>query len=138
MNKKKKTVLFLCTGNSCRSQIAEGLLKNISEYTVYSAGIHPSRVHPLAIKVMKEIEIDITNQSSDPIDKYFYKDIDFIITVCDKAKESCPIFPGNGKHLHWSIEDPFKNWSLDNNQIESFRKTRESIKTKIAEFLNSY
>ena len=136
MNKKKKTVLFLCTGNSCRSQIAEGLLKNISEYTVYSAGIHPSRVHPLAIKVMKEIEIDITNQSSDPIDKYFYKDIDFIITVCDNAKETCPIFEdNNAKKIHKDFKDPSK---LNNGLYGTeFIEVRDQIKSFIIDFIKN-
>ena len=116
---KKKKVLFICTGNACRSQIAHGLLKDLSSETfeVFSAGSHPSKVHPISIAVMKEIGIDISKHSSDHVDDYLDKNIDIVITVCDNANNSCPVFPKNVKRIHWSINDPFKNWNFDLNQL---------------------
>ena len=136
---KKKNIIFICTGNACRSQIAHGLLQNLADdrFDVYSAGSHPSRVHPMSIKVMEEIGIDISNHSSNHIDDYLDKGIDIVITVCDNANKLCPVFPGNVQRLHWSIEDPFKGWEYNEYQMESFRVTREEIKARISDFLQS-
>ena len=136
---KKKNIIFICTGNACRSQIAHGLLQNIANdrFNVFSAGSHPNRVHPMSIKVMEEIGIDISHHTSDHIDKYLDKGIDIVVTVCDSAKKLCPVFPGDVKKLHWSIDDPFKGWDYDESQIESFRVTREEIKARILDFLQS-
>ena len=122
---KKKKVLFICTGNTCRSQIAHGLLNELSNSTfeIFSAGLHPSRVHQISIEVMKEIGIDISKHTSDHIDDYVNKNIDIVITVCDNAKNACPVFPGNVKRIHWSIDDPFKNWNFNLNQLSTFRQT---------------
>ena len=130
---KKEKILFVCTGNSCRSQMAEGLMHNIGHkhFQVYSAGSNPSRVHPNAILVMAESGIDISNQSSDLIDDYLDKNIDIVITVCDNANEICPIFPGNPTHIHWSIDDPFQGWDTDPSQLDNFRKTRDDLYHKI-------
>ena len=101
----KKKILFVCTGNSCRSQIAHGLLNNIAvdKYDVFSAGLSPNKVHPMAIEVMKEIDIDISDHTSDHIDDYLDKNLDIVITTCDDANKSCPFFLGNVVRLHWSI-----------------------------------
>ena len=136
---KKKNIIFICTGNACRSQIAHGLLQNLAKdrFNVFSAGSHPSRVHLMSIKVMEEIGIDISHHKSDHIDEYLDKGIDIVITVCDNANKLCPIFPGNVERLHWSIDDPFRGWDYNENQMESFRVTREEIKTRILDFLQS-
>ncbi|MEL1230556.1 MAG: arsenate reductase ArsC, partial [Candidatus Neomarinimicrobiota bacterium] len=104
----KQKVLFVCTGNSCRSQIAEGLLNKMAAkyFEVYSAGSHPSRVHPNAISVMREINIDISNHTSNSVVEYLNTGIDIVITVCDNAKLACPIFPKKTMEIHWSIDDP--------------------------------
>ena len=101
MVEKSVKVLFICTGNSCRSQMAEGLLRAMAEdqFEVFSAGSHPSRVNPMAIEIMKEIGIDISNHTSDSIDDYLHLGIDVVITVCDSAKQICPVFPGNVTHI---------------------------------------
>ena len=136
---KKKNIIFICTGNACRSQIAHGLLQNLAKdkFNVFSAGSHPSRVHLMSIKVMEEIGIDISHHKSDHIDEYLDKGIDIVITVCDNANKLCPIFPGNVERLHWSIDDPFRGWDYNENQMESFRVTREEIKARILDFLQS-
>jgi arsenate reductase len=134
---EKSKVLFVCTGNSCRSQIAEGLLRDKAGdiFDVFSAGSHPSRVHPVAIKVMEELGIDISNHTSDPIDLYLDKGIDVVITVCDHADKVCPTFPGDVERLHWSIEDPFSGWDFNNESLDAFRETRAIINNRIDEFL---
>ena len=136
---KKKNIIFICTGNACRSQIAHGLLQNLAKdrFNVFSAGSHPSRVHLMSIKVMEEIGIDISHHTSDHVDEYLDKGIDIVITVCDNANKLCPIFPGNVERLHWSIDDPFRGWDYNENQMESFRVTREEIKARILDFLQS-
>ena len=135
----KKNIIFICTGNACRSQIAHGLLQNLANdrFNVFSAGSHPSQVHLMSIKVMEEIGIDISHHKSDHIDEYLDKGIDIVITVCDNANKLCPIFPGNVERLHWSIDDPFRGWDYNENQMESFRVTREEIKARILDFLQS-
>ena len=136
---KKKNIIFICTGNACRSQIAHGLLQNLAKdrFNVFSAGSHPNRVHPMSIKVMEEIGVDISHHTSDHMDDYLNKQIDIVITVCDDANKLCPVFPGNVQRLHWSIEDPFKGWEYNEYQMESFRVTREEIKARISGFLQS-
>ena len=104
----KEKVLFLCTGNSCRSQMAEGLLRAMAggRYDVFSAGTRPHGVNPDAVRAMREVGIDIAQQQSQHVDEFLHAGIDLVITVCDKAKESCPVFPGNVERLHWSFDDP--------------------------------
>ena len=135
----KKKIIFICTGNACRSQIAHGLLENMArdKFEVFSAGSHPSRVHSMSIKIMEEIGIDISHHTSDFIDDYLKTGIEIVITVCDDVNESCPIFPGDVERLHWSIDDPFKGWNFDEGQIQSFRDTREEIKLRIIKFLQN-
>tara|TARA_B100000965_G_C19133849_1_gene558646 strand:- start:155 stop:523 length:369 start_codon:yes stop_codon:yes gene_type:complete len=119
----KKKVLFICTGNACRSQIAHGLLNELSSsnFEVFSAGSHPSQVHPISIAIMNEIGIDISKHTSNHIDDYLNKGIDIVITVCDNANSVCPSFPENVERIHWSIDDPFRNWNFDLNQLSTFR-----------------
>jgi len=135
----KPKVIFICTGNSCRSQIAEGIMRDAAgkDFDVFSAGSHPSHVHPMAIKVMSERGIDISEHTSDPIDYYLDKDMDIVITVCDHANQVCPTFPGNVERLHWSIKDPFSGWGQEDEYIDAFRRTRETIYERIKEFLKS-
>ena len=136
----KKKILFVCTGNSCRSQIAHGLLNNIAgdRFEVFSAGLSPNKVHPMTIEVMKEIDIDISHHTSDHLDDYLDKDVDVVITTCDDANESCPFFPGNVERLHWSIDDPFESWNVEKSNIQLFRDTRNKIEERVRSFLLSY
>ena len=134
----KTKVIFICTGNSCRSQMAEGLLRDMAgdRFEVFSAGSHPSRLHPASIIVMAELEIDISNHSADSIDKYLDKDIDIVITVCDNARQVCPVFPGNVKRIHWSIDDPFHGWGAEPSDLIPYRETRETLKDRLESFIN--
>ena len=135
---KKESVLFICTGNSCRSQIAEGLLRDMAGdlFDVYSAGSHPSRVHPASIMVMAEWGIDISKHTSDSINKYLNKDIDIVITVCDNAKKVCPNFPEKVKQIHWNVDDPFNGWESEPSDLVPYRMTRQELKNRINDFLN--
>ncbi|MFQ6604613.1 MAG: arsenate reductase ArsC [Fidelibacterota bacterium] len=137
---KKKKVLFICTGNSCRSQMAHGLLADMAadRFTVYSAGSHPSRVHPAAIAVMNEWGIDISHHTSDFMDDYLDQDIDIVITVCDHARRACPTFPGQVERIHWSIEDPFHGWDDAEAFLPRYRETRNELKERIENFLKSH
>ena len=137
---KKKKVLFICTGNACRSQIAHGLLRDMAgdRFDVFSAGSHPSRLHPMSVTVMEEVGVDISHHTSDFVDDYLDQRIDIAITVCDNANQSCPTFPGNAERIHWSIDDPFKGWNFDTSQMDSFRETRRKIKEKLETFLESH
>ena len=134
----KQKVLFVCTGNSCRSQIAEGLLNKMAakHFEVYSAGSHPSRVHPIAISIMKEIKINISNHTSNSVAEYLNTDIDIVITVCDDAKLACPIFQKKTKKIHWSIDDPFQGWDEDEKHLTNFRKARTELQDHIKKFIN--
>lgn len=125
----KKTVLILCTGNSCRSQMAEGILRHYGsdKFEVLSAGTKPSVVNKTAIKVMQEIGIDISNHRSKHIDEFLGQKIDFIISVCDNAKESCPIFPGGTTRLHWPFPDPPHDKEITEPVLNEFRKVRDLI-----------
>lgn len=128
----KKKVLFLCTYNSCRSQMAEGLLNTLngSKYKAYSAGIKPTKVNSYAIEVMKEIGIDLSKYYSKSIKDFRDQEFDFVVTVCDKAKEVCPFFPGK-KILHKNFDDPADfNGSVEE-IFDKFRKVRDDIKTWI-------
>jgi len=135
----KKKILFLCTGNSCRSQIGEGLLRHLADdkFEVYSAGVEPSRLHPMSILVMEEIGIDISHQTSDDVNDYLHSGIDIVISVCDHAAQTCPTFPGQVQRIHWSIKDPFHGWDIDETKLPDYRKTRDDLKQRIQEFLSS-
>ena len=133
----KNKIIFICTGNSCRSQIAEGLFREEADdkFEVFSAGSNPSRLHPAAIKVMAEWGIDIQKQESEKIDKYLNKEINIVITVCDNAKNTCPNFPDGKIIIHWSIKDPFHGWSGNEEDLEPYRMSRNEIKAKIKDLL---
>ena len=137
---KKKKVLFICTGNACRSQIAHGLLRDMAgdQFEVFSAGSHPSRVHPMSIAVMEEVGVDISYHTSDYVVDYLDEGIDIAITVCDNANQACPTFPGEVERIHWSIEDPFKGWNFDTSQMDSFRETRREINERLETFLETH
>ena len=128
----KKRILILCTGNSCRSQMAEGVLRHYgsSRYEVFSAGTKPSSVNPLAIQVMKEIGIDISEHRSKHVDEFKGQSFDYVITVCDNAKEACPFFPGNTKRLHWEFPDPPHAEAVTEAVLNEFRKVRDMILEK--------
>ncbi|MCB0490273.1 MAG: arsenate reductase ArsC [Cyclobacteriaceae bacterium] len=123
-------VLVLCTGNSCRSQIAEGYLRHFGkgDLEVYSAGIETHGVNPRAIQVMKEDGVDISRHTSNHVDEYGDIKFDWVITVCDNAKENCPYFPGDVKRLHHNFPDPAKATGNEEQILNSFRSTRDLIK----------
>lgn len=129
MASKKTHVLFICTHNSCRSQMAEGILNHVCSdyYQAYSGGIEKTRVHPLAIQVMNEIDIDITNHYSKHIDEFKDKQFDIVVTVCDNAKETCPFFPGKNV-IHKSFVDPGTVQGTDKKRLCAFRQVRDEIK----------
>ena len=125
-----KTVLVLCTGNSCRSQIAEGYLRHFAadKAEIYSAGVETHGVNPKAIETMKEDGIDISQHTSNNIDEYRSIEFDFVITVCDNAKERCPFFPGKAKKFHYNFPDPAKASGTDDEIKQEFRSVRQLIK----------
>lgn len=134
-----KKILVLCTGNSCRSQIAEGYLRKFSgdKAVVYSAGVETHGVNPKAIKIMAEDGIDISDHTSNNIDEYTNIDFDFVITVCDNAKERCPYFPTNAKKLHHNFPDPAKAIGSDEEVKAEFRAVREMIKEYCENFVKA-
>lgn len=137
----KKKVLFLCTENSCRSQMAEGILRHLmgNEFEAESAGTRPSAVNPFAIKVMAEIGIDISGHRSKPVDEFQGMDFDIAITTCDAAREACPFFPGKARCcLHWSFSDPAKAEGSGDEILSAFRKVRDEIKQRIQEEFCQY
>jgi len=139
MAEKKKRILFLCTVNSSRSQMAEGLMRKCfgDIFEVFSAGINPSEVNPSAIKVMNEIGIDISEHTSKSVELFRKKKFDYLITVCDNAKEACPVFTDEIKNrLHWSLEDPAEVTGTQDEILKKFREVRDLIKDKILKFFN--
>lgn len=132
----KKRVLILCTGNSARSQMAEGLLRDIgkAQLEVESAGVIASFVRPQAIEAMKEIGIDISSHRSKSVEEFTGEEFDYVITVCDNAKESCPVFPGNTKRIHWSFGDPAEAKGSDEEKLAVFRRVRDEIREKLTSF----
>jgi arsenate reductase len=132
-----KNILVLCTGNSCRSQIADGYLKHFAQgkANVYSAGVETHGVNPRAIAVMKEDGIDISQNTSNNVDEYLDIDFDFVITVCDNAKERCPYFPTNAQKFHYNFPDPAKAVGTEDEVMEEFRRVRGMIKEYCKEFV---
>ena len=135
-----KNILVLCTGNSCRSQIAHGFLASMTEGKahVYSAGVETHGVNPKAITTMKEIGIDISHHSSNNITEYFDINFDYVITVCDNAKERCPYFPTKAVKLHYNFPDPAKAIGTEDEINEQFRSVRAMIKTYCEKFVEEY
>ncbi len=134
---KKKRVLILCTGNSARSQMAEGLLRHIAgdRFEVESAGTIASFVRPQAIAAMAEIGIDISGHRSKCLDEFLATPFDYVITVCDNSNESCPVFPGKAERIHWSFDDPAAATGSDEQILAEFRRIREEIKARLETFL---
>ena len=134
----KQRVLFLCTGNSCRSQMAEGFLRNMAgdRFEIASAGTQPVGLNPGAVEVMQEIGIDISAHRSKHLQEFLGARFDYVITVCDRAKETCPIFPGARTVLHWSFGDPASARGSEDDRRAVFRKVRDEIAASIRQFLD--
>jgi arsenate reductase len=126
-------VLILCTGNSARSQMAEGLLRHLGagRYEVFSAGTEPSVVNPLAIQVMAEQGIDISDHRSKHLNEFLGQPFDYVITVCDRANESCPIFPGNVQRIHWGFDDPAAATGTEAERLVAFRRIAAQISERL-------
>jgi arsenate reductase (thioredoxin) len=133
----KPRVLVLCTGNSARSQMGEGLFRHEGggAYEVFSAGTKPSFVRPEAIAVMREIGIDISGQRSKGVDQLAGQDFDWVVTVCDNARDSCPVFPSGTVRLHWSFEDPAAVEGSETERLAAFRRIRDQIGERVKAFL---
>ncbi|MGA2220261.1 MAG: arsenate reductase ArsC [Verrucomicrobiia bacterium] len=137
---QKKRVLFLCTGNSCRSHMAEGLLRSLAgdRFEVFSAGAKPTgHVHPFAIGAMREAGIDISKHESKSVDTFSGQKFDYVITVCDNAREACPNFPGATHQLHWSFDDPAQAQGNDEQKMRVFRRVRDEIRHRIRRFIEA-
>ena len=132
----KQKILVLCTGNSARSQMAEGLFRQAlgDRFSVFSAGTKPSFVRPEAIAVMAELGIDISGHRSKPVDEFIGQEFRYVVTVCDNARESCPVFPSRTERLHWSFEDPAAVAGSQEEREAAFRKVRDQIAAKVREF----
>lgn len=126
-------VLFLCTHNSARSQMAEGLLRSLAgdRFEVHSAGTEVTHVRPLAVRAMAEIGVDVSGQESKMLERYLGEPFEYVITVCDAANEACPVFPGAKNRLHWSFEDPAQANGTEEERLEVFRKVRDEIRERI-------
>src|SRR4051794_1832686 len=133
MAEDKQRVLFLCTHNSARSQMAEGLLRRLGgdRFEAFSAGTEATRVRPLAVRAMAEEGIDISRQESKTLDRYLGEPFDAVITVCDQAAEACPVFPGAKRRLHWSFPDPSQATGTEDEQLATYRQVRDDIRAHI-------
>jgi arsenate reductase len=131
----KKRVLILCTGNSARSQMAEGLVRRMGgdRFEVESAGMEPSHVRPQAIEVMREIGIDISGHRSKSVDEFAGQEFDYVVTVCDNANERCPVFPGKTERIHWSFDDPAEAVGDEAARLAVFRRVRDEIEARLHE-----
>ena len=134
----RKRVLILCTGNSARSQMAEGLLRHLAgdRFEVVSAGVAPTQVRPEAITAMSELGIDISHHRSKSVDDFLGQDFHYVITVCDNANEQCPVFPGDTKRIHWSFEDPAAAEGDEQSRLAVFRRVRDEILDQLRLFCN--
>lgn len=134
----KKKVLFLCTGNSARSQMAEGLLRHMAgeSFDSFSAGTHPVGLNPGAVAAMKDIGVDIASHRSKHVGEFVNDTFDYVITVCDRAKETCPLFPGGHHLLHWSFDDPAVVQGTDVERQQAFSRVRDEITAYIQKFLD--
>ena len=139
MNSNKKTIYFLCTGNSCRSQMADGFAKHYlgQEWDVYSAGIEAHGVNPKAVEAMKEIGIDISNHTSDVIDPLLLQRADLVVTLCGHANDVCPATPHDKERVHWGFDDPAKAEGTDEEKWAFFQRVREEIGTRIKQFADT-
>jgi arsenate reductase len=134
----KGKILVLCTANSCRSQMAEGYFRHLAgdRFEVTGAGLEPNMVNPKAIQVMNEEGVDISYHSSKDVDQFVGQHFDYIITVCDNAKERCPFVPGQAERIHWSFEDPAAAKGTEAEILAVFRKVRDQIKNRIKVFIS--
>ena len=130
-------VLFLCTGNSARSQMAEGLLRHLAgdRFEVFSAGTKPSQVRPEAIAVIREVGIDISGHRSKSVDEFAGQEFNYVITVCDNAKETCPFSPARTKRIHWSLEDPAAVQGSEREKLAAFRRIRDQLREYVQRFI---
>jgi arsenate reductase len=137
--RSKQRVLFLCTGNSCRSQMAEGFLREVGgdAFEVASAGVNPTRINPLAVRVMAEAAVDISAQYSKSVDEMTAGQFDYVITVCDRAREACPIFSRAARSLHWSFEDPAEATGAEDDRLIVFRRVRDEISERVRAFVSN-
>jgi len=135
----KQKVLILCTGNSARSQMAEGLLRSMAgeRFEIASAGVSPSNVRPEAIEAMRELGVDISNHRSKSVDEFLGQEFDYVITVCDNANEQCPVFPGKTKRIHWSFEDPAATEGNAADKLRVFIRVRDEIRSRLEEFVKA-
>ena len=135
---QKTRILVLCTGNSARSQMGEGLFREEggAGYQVFSAGTRPSRVRPEAIAVMGEIGIDISGNRSKSVDEFAGQAFDFVVTVCDRARDNCPVFPGATQRIHWSLEDPAAVEGAEEERLTAFRQTRDQLRERVKAFVH--
>jgi arsenate reductase len=136
---EKPRVLFLCTGNSARSQMAEALLRKMAgnHFEVHSAGLEPTVIHPMTIRVLEEIGVDASQQYAKPLTTYLGNThFSYLITVCSKAEERCPFFPGMGQRLHWPFEDPAAFEGSDKEKLDYFRAIRDQIQARIQQWLS--
>jgi arsenate reductase len=135
----KPRVLFLCTGNSCRSQMAEGFLRYLAgeRFEVESAGTLPSQVNPMAIQAMDEKGIDISGQRSKNVTEFVGKHFTYVVTVCDNARRQCPIFPGNSIRLHWPLEDPAESVGTEDERLARFREVRDEVERRVRELIRA-
>jgi arsenate reductase len=133
----KQRILFICTHNSARSQMAEGLLRHLGggRFEAFSAGTEATQVRPLAVKAMAELGIDISGQQSKTLDRYLNESFDVVITVCDQANETCPVFLGAKKRWHWSFPDPSRATGTEDEQLAVYRRVRDAIRARIEQEL---
>ena len=138
--RRRVRVLFLCTGNSTRSQIAEALLRQLAgdSVDVYSAGSHPKSVHPNAIRVMRERGIDISSNRSKPLSRFAGRRFDYVVTLCDRVREVCPEFPGGPERIHWSIADPALEGDTDEESYPAFQRTAADIENRVRFMLSRH
>ena len=133
----RQRVLFICTHNSARSQMAEGLLRHLAgdRFEAHSAGTQATEVRPLAIRAMAEIGIDISGHQSKTLNRYLDEPWDWVITVCDRARESCPVFPGSASAVHWGFDDPAEATGTEEERLAVFRRVREEIAQRLRTFI---
>jgi arsenate reductase len=133
----KRRVLFVCTGNRARSQMAEAILRELAgdRFDTFSAGTAPKGLAPLTIEVMREKDIDVSGHRSKPVDEFLGQEFHYVITVCDSARQVCPTFPGGGERLHWDVADPADAEGRDGAAIDAFRLARDDLQRRIEQFV---
>jgi arsenate reductase len=134
-----RRVLFVCTGNRARSQIAEGLLRHLAgdRFEVHSAGTKPKGLAEQTVEVMREIGVDISGQRSKHVEEYAGQPFGYVITVCDSARQSCPVFPGGGERIHWDVEDPLYAELRGESTVQALRYARDELRSRIEAFLRT-